>query len=87
MIIPDACVQQLRRGLCAGLITLALGLGSWSLAGLYCNHADLSPRHAPILLGLTNTGGAVPGILGVAITGLLLDSTGLNPLLSTGLHQ
>ena len=63
--------------LLAALITLALGLGSWSLAGLYCNHADLSPRHAPILLGLTNTGGAVPGIIGVAITGVLLDSTGM----------
>ena len=58
------------------LITLGLGLASCSLAGLYCNHADLSPRHAAILLGMTNTTGALPGIVGVAITGALLDLTG-----------
>ena len=61
---------------CAVLITLGLGLASCSLAGLYCNHADLSPRYAGILLGLTNTTGALPGIMGVAITGALLDLTG-----------
>lgn len=58
------------------LITLALGLASFSLAGLYCNHADLSPRYASVLLGLTNTSGALPGILGVAFTGWLFDHTG-----------
>ena len=64
----------------AGLVTAALGLASFSLAGLYCNHADLSPRHAPVLLGLTNTVGAVPGIIGVAVTGALLDATGSWPI-------
>lgn len=59
-----------------GLITMSLGLASFSLAGLYCNHADLSPRYAPVLLGLTNTAGALPGILGVAFTGYLYDKTG-----------
>ncbi|KAK9804238.1 hypothetical protein WJX72_002847 [[Myrmecia] bisecta] len=63
-----------------GLITAALGLASFSLAGLYCNHADLSPRYAPVLLGLTNTSGAVPGVVGVAITGAILDKTGSWPL-------
>ncbi|KAL3151747.1 hypothetical protein ABBQ38_012724 [Trebouxia sp. C0009 RCD-2024] len=63
-----------------GLITAALGLASFSLAGLYCNHADLSPRYAPVLLGLTNTTGAIPGIIGVTITGAILDKTGSWPL-------
>ncbi|KAK9791572.1 hypothetical protein WJX73_008883 [Symbiochloris irregularis] len=63
-----------------GLITAALGLASFSLAGLYCNHADLSPKHAAVLLGLTNTVGAVPGIIGVAVTGALLDATGSWPV-------
>lgn len=53
----------------AGLVTMSLGLASFSLAGLYCNHADLSPRYASVLLGITNTSGALPGIVGVAITG------------------
>lgn len=50
------------------------------MAGLYCNHADLSPRYAPVLLGLTNTAAAIPGIIGVTITGAILDRTGSWPL-------
>ncbi|KFM25633.1 putative anion transporter 6, chloroplastic [Auxenochlorella protothecoides] len=63
----------------AGIVasmTLALGLASFSLGGLYSNHADLSPRYAPILLGMTNVAGAVPGIVGIAGTGFLYDMTG-----------
>ena len=44
------------------------------------NHADLSPRYASVLLGLTNTSGAVPGVVGVIVTGALLDATGSWPL-------
>ena len=64
----------------AALITGGLGLASFSLAGLYCNHADLSPRYAPVLLGLTNTSAAIPGIIGVTVTGAILDKTGSWPL-------
>ena len=39
-------------------------MASFSMCGLYCNHADLSPRYAPFLLGMTNTVGALPGIIG-----------------------
>jgi len=55
-------------------LSAALTLGSFSLAGLYCNHADIAPRYAGVLLGLTNTAGALPGILGVSLTGFLLDT-------------
>ena len=48
----------------AALVTAALGMASFSMCGLYCNHADLSPRYAPFLLGMTNTVGALPGIVG-----------------------
>lgn len=58
------------------LITAALGISSFSLAGLYCTHQDLSPKYSSAMLGLTNTSGAIPGILGVAFTGWLYDSTG-----------
>ena len=57
------------------LITISLGLASFSLAGLYCNHADLSPRYAPVLIGATNTAGAIPGIVGVLVTGVIYDHT------------
>jgi ACS family sodium-dependent inorganic phosphate cotransporter len=57
-------------------VTAALGMASFSTVGLYCNHADLSPRYAPFLLGMTNTLAALPGIVGVAVTGAILDQTG-----------
>lgn len=58
-----------------GILTSGLALSSFALSGLYCTHQDMSPEYASILLGITNTVGAVPGIVGVALTGYLLDST------------
>lgn len=58
-----------------GLLTGGLALSSFALSGLYCTHQDISPEYASILLGITNTVGAVPGIVGVALTGYLLDMT------------
>ncbi|XP_043720466.1 probable anion transporter 6, chloroplastic isoform X2 [Telopea speciosissima] len=57
------------------LLTGGLALSSFALSGLYCTHQDISPEYASVLLGITNTVGAVPGIVGVALTGYLLDST------------
>ncbi|KAL6965521.1 putative anion transporter 6, chloroplastic, variant 2 [Sarracenia purpurea var. burkii] len=57
------------------ILTGGLALSSFALSGLYCTHQDISPEYASILLGITNTIGAVPGIVGVALTGYLLDST------------
>lgn len=62
-----------------GFVSLALGLSSFSLGGLYCNHQDLSPRYSSFLLGLTNTWAAVPGIVGVLMTGFILENTGSWP--------
>ncbi|OIV99888.1 hypothetical protein TanjilG_26226 [Lupinus angustifolius] len=58
-----------------GLLTGGIALSSFALSGLYCTHQDISPEYASILLGITNTVGAIPGILGVALTGYLLDLT------------
>lgn len=57
------------------LLSVAFALGAWSRGGLYCNHQDLSPKYAGALLGITNTAGALPGVLGVAAAGYLLDVT------------
>ncbi|CAI0388784.1 unnamed protein product [Linum tenue] len=58
-----------------GILTAGLALSSFALSGLYCTHQDISPEYASILLGITSTSGAVPGIVGVALTGYLLDTT------------
>jgi len=57
------------------VLTTGLSLSSFALAGLYCTHQDISPEYASILLGLTSTAGAFPGIIGVALVGYLLDET------------
>ncbi|CAL5072888.1 unnamed protein product [Urochloa decumbens] len=56
-------------------LTSGLALSSFAFSGLYCTHQDISREYASILLGITNTVGAVPGIVGVALTGYLIDST------------
>ncbi|KAJ1290759.1 hypothetical protein BS78_02G269400 [Paspalum vaginatum] len=56
-------------------LTSGLALSSFALSGLYCTHQDISREYASILLGITNTVGAVPGIIGIALTGYLIDST------------
>jgi len=59
-----------------GILSVSFAMSAWSRAGLYCNHQDLSPKYAAPLLGITNTAGALPGILGVMLTGKILDATG-----------
>ncbi|CAN1764304.1 Probable anion transporter 6, chloroplastic [Linum perenne] len=58
-----------------GILSTGLALSSFALSGLYCTHQDISPEYASILLGITNTVGAIPGIVGVVLTGYLLDAT------------
>jgi ACS family sodium-dependent inorganic phosphate cotransporter len=53
----------------------AMGGVGVSYSGLLSNHLDIAPRYAGILMGITNTAGTVPGIIGVAVTGWLVDET------------
>lgn len=62
--------------LIVAIMSFAFALGAWARGGLYCNHQDLSPKYAGALLGLSNTAGALPGVLGVMTAGYLLDKTG-----------
>ena len=58
------------------VLSVAFALSTFSRGGLYCNHQDLSPKYAAALLGISNTAGALPGIIGVWLTGKLFDITG-----------
>jgi ACS family sodium-dependent inorganic phosphate cotransporter len=51
-------------------------LGSAVAAGFICNHLDIAPRHAGALMGLSNTAGTIPGVIGVTFSGWLVDVTG-----------
>lgn len=55
-------------------LTLSVGLGSFSMAGFFVNHLDLSPRHAGVLMGIGNTAGTLPGIISPTIIGFLVPN-------------
>lgn len=57
--------------LCLGKVFSAAGIGGHSV-----NHMDIGPRHAGKLMGITNTAGTIPGIVGVYVSGMILDATG-----------
>lgn len=45
-------------------------------SGVGSNHLDIAPRHAAALYGVSNTVATIPGVVGVAVTGWLVDATG-----------
>jgi len=62
----------MRRGTSTVFLSLALGLGGLSWAGFGVNHLDIAPLYAPILMGISNTVGTLPGIMSPTLTGILI---------------
>ena len=58
------------------IVCAASGILSLCLSGFAANPFDVSPRYADVIWGISNTGGTLPGIIGVTVTGWLLDRTG-----------
>lgn len=54
--------------------SVALGLLALGRAGFAVNHMDVAPRYAGIVMGVSNTAGTLAGIVGVDLTGRLLES-------------
>ncbi len=59
-----------------GILCLGKLFGAAGTGGFAVNHMDIAPRHAWTLMGITNTAGTIPGIVGVYISGLILELTG-----------
>ena len=51
-------------------------LGATAASGFGSNHLDIAPRHAGTVMGLSNTAGTLPGVIGVTRSGWLVDFTG-----------
>jgi len=54
----------------------ALGLLAFAYSGSAPNVLDIAPRFGGVVFGVMNTLGTLPGIVGVAMAGWLVDSTG-----------
>lgn len=58
------------------IMSIGNGLGAFVTGGFAVNHMDIAPKHAGTLMGITNTAGTIPGIIGVSVSGLILQQTG-----------
>lgn len=56
--------------------TLTLGCLGFSRGGFSVNHMDIAPKYAGMVMGISNTAGTVAGVIGVAVTGRILDAFG-----------
>jgi MFS family permease len=54
--------------------SVALGFLALGRAGFAVNHMDIAPRYAGIVMGVSNTAGTLAGIVGVDLTGKLLEA-------------
>lgn len=74
LVVGRACLQPAVEPV-AALLTVCLLFRTVLLDAVRCCVQDLSPKYASALLGITNTAGAIPGVLGVTSAGYLLDAT------------
>ncbi len=57
-------------------LSAALGLLAFAYSGAGPNVLDIAPRFGGVLFGIMNTLGTLPGIVGVALTGWIVETTG-----------
>ncbi|KAM3851902.1 sialin isoform 4-T4 [Vipera latastei] len=55
-------------------LTISTTLGGFSTSGYSINHLDIAPSYAGILLGITNTFGTIPGMVGPLVAKALTHS-------------
>ncbi|EXB40418.1 hypothetical protein L484_013721 [Morus notabilis] len=54
--------------------SMALGFLALGRAGFAVNHTDIAPKYAGIVMGISHTAGTLAGIIGVDLTGKLLEA-------------
>ncbi|RWW35360.1 hypothetical protein BHE74_00059716 [Ensete ventricosum] len=54
--------------------SIALGSLALGRAGFAVNHMDVAPKYAGIVMGISNTAGTLAGVVGVGVTGRILDA-------------
>lgn len=67
-------------------IIIAVGLGAFAWCGFAVNHLDIAPRHASVLMGITNTLATIPGIVSPTLTGVLVKNKAIETTNGTLKH-
>jgi ACS family sodium-dependent inorganic phosphate cotransporter len=58
------------------VMSVGTALGAFVTGGFAVNHMDIAPKYAGTMMGITNTAGTIPGVIGVYVSGLILEWTG-----------
>ncbi|MDJ0849042.1 MAG: ACS family MFS transporter [Myxococcota bacterium] len=58
------------------VMSVGTALGAFVTGGFAVNHMDIAPKYAGTMMGVTNTAGTIPGVIGVYVSGLILEWTG-----------
>ncbi|KAK9806410.1 hypothetical protein WJX73_003076 [Symbiochloris irregularis] len=69
-LLAMPAARTLRGGTMATTATLAAA--AFARGGFSVNHMDIAPAHAGVLMGLSNSAGTLSGVIGVAVTGVML---------------
>jgi ACS family sodium-dependent inorganic phosphate cotransporter len=62
--------------LAIAMMSLGSVIGAFASSGFAVNHLDIAPRQAGVVMGLSNTAATIPGIIGVTVSGWILQATG-----------
>jgi ACS family sodium-dependent inorganic phosphate cotransporter len=57
-------------------MSLGSVFGGAMAGGFGVTHLYIAPRGAGVIMGLSNTAGTIPGIVGVYVSGVILEATG-----------
>lgn len=58
------------------LLTLSAAASGLGLSAYGVNHLDVGPEYAGVLMGISNSIATIPGIVGVAVAGFIVQATG-----------
>jgi MFS transporter, ACS family, solute carrier family 17 (sodium-dependent inorganic phosphate cotransporter), other len=80
LLASAAFLLAIREAHSPGAALLLLCAATSALGCTWCGFApgllDVAPRHSAVIYGFSNTFATIPGIVGVAVTGWLVDVTG-----------
>jgi len=62
-------------GAAVALIALSASANGLGLSAYGVNHLDVGPEYAGVLMGISNTFATIPGIVGVAVAGFIVQAT------------
>jgi MFS transporter, ACS family, solute carrier family 17 (sodium-dependent inorganic phosphate cotransporter), other len=62
-------------GAATALLTLSAAASALGLSAYGVNHLDVGPEYAGVLMGISNSIATIPGIVGVAIAGFIVQAT------------